>query len=220
MSIELDRLGRGVAAFALSVSTLLALKKNGALADYELADIVEQSLATCVRSRAAWGAAVDLLEQLASRSRSELGTGGGRDLPNHRDLLVACKGARDSPAREITGGTDHMTATQKGMVRVAESGSGPYSQILTAGRHTLSADEPRELGGHNLGPSPYEYILAGLGACTAMTLRSYITRHNWGVDRIIIELQHEKIAAADRSARVDKFRRFVHLKGSLSEGQR
>ncbi len=117
-------------------------------------------------------------------------------------------------------GTDRMTITQQGMVRVAESGSGPYSQIVTAGGHTLSADEPQELGGHDVGPSPYEYILAGLGACTAMTLRSYITRHNWEVDRIVIELQHEKIAAADSSATVDKFRRVVHLKGAISEGQR
>jgi hypothetical protein len=45
MSIELDRPGSGVAALLLSVSTLHALKMNGTLADYELADIVEQSLA-------------------------------------------------------------------------------------------------------------------------------------------------------------------------------
>ena len=44
MSIGLDRPGSGVAALLLSVSTLHALKKNGTLADDELADIVEQSL--------------------------------------------------------------------------------------------------------------------------------------------------------------------------------
>ena len=75
MSIELDRPGGGVAAFILSVGTLLALEKNGTLAHDELADIVERSLAslktmdpeTSVRSQAAWGAAVDLLEQLRAR---------------------------------------------------------------------------------------------------------------------------------------------------------
>jgi hypothetical protein len=75
MSIELDRPGGGVAAFVLSLSTLLALEKNGTLADDELADIVEQSLARLkaidtepsVRSRAAWGSALDLLEQLQAR---------------------------------------------------------------------------------------------------------------------------------------------------------
>jgi hypothetical protein len=72
MSIEFDRPGWGVAAFTLSVSTLLALKKNRTLADYELADIVEQSLARLkalnrgegVRSQAAWESALYLLEQL------------------------------------------------------------------------------------------------------------------------------------------------------------
>ena len=85
MSIELDRPGGGVAAFVLSLSTLLALEKNGTLADDELAGIVEQSLArlkaidaeTSVQSQAAWGSALDLLEQLHARlardrSRKEL----------------------------------------------------------------------------------------------------------------------------------------------------
>ena len=75
MSIELDRPGGGVAAFMLSVGTLLALEKNGTLAHDELADIVERSLATLkttdtetsVRSQAAWGSAIDLLEQLRAR---------------------------------------------------------------------------------------------------------------------------------------------------------
>ena len=75
MSIELDRPGRGVAAFMLSLSTLFALEKNGALTHDELADIVEQSLAMLktmdiepsVRSQAAWGSALDLLDQLRAR---------------------------------------------------------------------------------------------------------------------------------------------------------
>ena len=75
MSIELDRPGGGVAAFMLSISTLVALEKNGTLAADELADIVEQSLArlkaidaeTSVRSQAAWGSAIDLLEQVRAR---------------------------------------------------------------------------------------------------------------------------------------------------------
>ena len=44
MSIEHDRADSGVAALLLSVSTLHALKKTGTLTDYELADIVKQSL--------------------------------------------------------------------------------------------------------------------------------------------------------------------------------
>ena len=75
MSIALDRLGGGVAAFVLSLSTLLALEKNGTLADEELADIVEESLArlkaidpeTSLRSQGEWKTALDLLEQLHAR---------------------------------------------------------------------------------------------------------------------------------------------------------
>jgi len=113
-----------------------------------------------------------------------------------------------------------MTGVQQRVVKVAESGSGPYSQIVTAGNHTLSADEPQAVGGDDVGPSPYEYILAGLGACTAMTLRSYVTRHNWGVDRITIELQHETIVATGSTSTVDQFRRVIHLEGEISEEQR
>jgi hypothetical protein len=75
MSIELDRSGGGVAAFVLSFSTLIALEKNGTLANDELAEIVEQSLAKLkaidaepsVQSQAAWKSALDLLEQLRAR---------------------------------------------------------------------------------------------------------------------------------------------------------
>jgi hypothetical protein len=91
MSIELDRPGSGVAALLLSVSTLHALKKNGTLADHELADIVEQSLARLkalnrgegVRSHDAWETALYLLEQLHAHlardpSREQVGaTGSG-----------------------------------------------------------------------------------------------------------------------------------------------
>ena len=75
MSYQLDRPGGGEAAFMLSFSILLALKNNGTLADNELADIVEQSLATLrgidaemsVQSQAARGSALNLLERLRAR---------------------------------------------------------------------------------------------------------------------------------------------------------
>src|SRR3984893_126498 len=88
-----------------------------------------------------------------------------------------------------------MSETQQGVVTVAESGSGPYSQLVHAGRHVLSADEPEASGGHDVGPSPYEYLLAGLGACTAMTLRSYVERHNWGLRRTTVELWRLRMAS-------------------------
>lgn len=113
-----------------------------------------------------------------------------------------------------------MSETRQGIVSVAESGSGPYSQLVHAGRHDLSADEPVTSGGHDVGPSPYEYLLAGLGACTAMTLRSYVERHNWGLRRTTVDLWHEKKPAADGKSMIDHFHRTIHLDGDLSEEQR
>jgi len=113
-----------------------------------------------------------------------------------------------------------MSETRQGMVTVAESGSGPYSQLVHAGRHVLSADEPEASGGRDLGPSPYEYLLVGLGACTAMTLRSYAERHNWGLRRTTVELWHAKIPAADGKSMIDHFHRAIHLDGDLTEEQR
>jgi len=104
------------------------------------------------------------------------------------------------------------------VVTVAESGNGPYGQFVTAGRHVLGADEPESLGGRDTGPSPYEFILAGLGACTAMTLRLYATRQGWALRRTRVELRHDKAAAAD--GKIDRFTRIIHLEGELTPEQR
>jgi putative redox protein len=113
-----------------------------------------------------------------------------------------------------------MSERRQGTVIVAESGSGPYSQLVHAGRHVLSADEPEASGGHDVGPAPYEYLLAGLGACTTMTLRSYVERHNWGLRRTNVELWHETRPAADSRSMIDHFHRTIHLDGDLTEEQR
>jgi putative redox protein len=110
-----------------------------------------------------------------------------------------------------------MCATQQRAVRVAESGSGP---IVWAGRHVLSGGKPQIRRDHDHGPSPYEYLSAGLGACTAMTVRAYVERHNWDLRQTIVEVRHEKAAAADGTSTVDQFHRTIHLNGDLTEEQR
>src|ERR1700693_5356397 len=94
-------------------------------------------------------------------------------------------------------GANRMSETRQGTVTVAESSSGPYSQLVHAGRHVLSADEPEASGGHDVGPSPYEYLLAGLGACTAMTLQSYVERHNWGLRWTMVSQTLHRSSAID-----------------------
>lgn len=112
-----------------------------------------------------------------------------------------------------------MTQTHENAVLVTESGNGPYAQFVTVGRHVMGADEPESLGGRDSGASPYEYVLAGLGACTAMTLRMYASRKGWPLQRISVELRHAKTAAEDGS-HIDRFERTISLIGDLTGEQR
>jgi putative redox protein len=113
-----------------------------------------------------------------------------------------------------------------GVVRVVESGTGKYVQDVLIGRHRLVADEPESAGGNDLGPSPYDLLLAGLGACTAMTLRMYADLKKLPLERVGVELRHAKIHAADcetcetKEGRIDHIERVIDIQGSLTEAQR
>ena len=111
-------------------------------------------------------------------------------------------------------------------VLVAENGFGIYANEVRAGRHVLHADEPSSHGGTDTGPSPYEYLLAGLGACTSMTLRMYANRKGWPLERVAVRLHHAKIHAVDcaecetRTGRVDHIDREIEIDGPLDTAQR
>lgn len=113
-----------------------------------------------------------------------------------------------------------MSNSYENTVTVMESGNGPYAQFVTVGRHVLGADEPEALGGRDTGPSPYEFMMAGLGACTAMTLRMYATRQRWPLKRTVVRLRHEKIPAPDGRSKIDQFEREIFLEGDLTAEQR
>ncbi|MDZ4236370.1 MAG: OsmC family protein [Dietzia sp.] len=81
-------------------------------------------------------------------------------------------------------------------VTVTETGEGTYTQQITAGRHRLAADEPSPIG-DDAGPTPYDLLLAGLGACTAMTVRMYADRKGWPLERVRVSLRHSRIHAED-----------------------
>src|ERR1044072_1561618 len=80
--------------------------------------------------------------------------------------------------------------------QVIVSSESGLAQEISAGKHRLRADEPAPVGTET-GPSPYELLLAALGACTSMTLRLYAERKQWDLRRVTVRLQHSRIHASD-----------------------
>ena len=64
-----------------------------------------------------------------------------------------------------------------------------YAQKVTTAGHGIAADEPVKRGGTNTGPSPFELLLASLGACTAITFRMYAERKQWNLGGIQVKLR-------------------------------
>ena len=113
----------------------------------------------------------------------------------------------------------------EGAVRVAESGPGRLTQQISARRHRLTADEPRPVG-DDAGPTPYDLLLAALGACTSMTVRMYADRKQWPLERIVVDSRHFRIHAKDcaecetATGMVDRIERDITLIGPLDADQR
>ncbi len=112
-------------------------------------------------------------------------------------------------------------------VVVTEAGSDGLAQRIYNGKHELLADEPSSLGGANTGPTPYGYLMAGLGACTTMTLRLYARRKKLPLSKVTVTLRHSKIhaedcAACDKNAagKIDRIERELTLEGELNAEQR
>lgn len=111
-------------------------------------------------------------------------------------------------------------------VVVAEAGQGKFLQVVNAAGHRLLADEPLDYGGDNRGPSPYGLLLAGLGACTSMTIRMYAERKSLPLEHVSVKLRHDKIHAEDcdacetREGKVDEIAREIELVGELDAAQR
>lgn len=76
-------------------------------------------------------------------------------------------------------------------------GKDHYHTDISAGGHTLVADEPEDVGGSDNGPDPYALLLASLGACKAITVRMYADRKQWPLDRLELDLTHDRVHAKD-----------------------
>jgi uncharacterized OsmC-like protein len=118
-----------------------------------------------------------------------------------------------------------MEKTDVGSVVVRGSAAG-FEQEIHAGRHRLHGDEPVSAGGTDTGPSPYEFLLAALGACTSMTVGMYARRKGWPLEDVTVRLRHSKIHATDcaecdtKEGMLDHIELEIHFDGLLTEEQR
>jgi len=121
--------------------------------------------------------------------------------------------------------SDGDATSAEGIVTVSETGTGTYTQRITAGPHQLLADEPLPIG-DDAGPTPYDLLLAGLGACTSMTVRMYANKKGWPLEHVEVSLRHTRIHAEDcaecetKKGWISHIDRTITLVGDLDDGQR
>jgi len=108
-------------------------------------------------------------------------------------------------------------------VRLGDQG---FTTEIMVRHHSITADEPVSIGGNDFGPSPYELLTSGLGACTAMTLQMYARRKKWDLKEVKVHLAHFKDYASDMAdtenskSKIDHFELKLELEGELDEKQR
>ncbi|MDN5214540.1 bifunctional alpha/beta hydrolase/OsmC family protein [Fulvivirgaceae bacterium BMA12] len=145
-------------------------------------------------------------------------------LTNKQDSIYVGQLIASWSSRYITPDTGQELETEKQVV--TETGQDGFTTQIKAGRHHLLADEPTSVGGKDLGPTPYGYLLAALGACTSMTLRMYAERKNWPLERARVHLEHAKVHSDDcatcesTTGYIDQINREIELEGPLDEQQK
>jgi uncharacterized OsmC-like protein/pimeloyl-ACP methyl ester carboxylesterase len=111
-------------------------------------------------------------------------------------------------------------------VVVRETRNSKFQQTVSIGPHQMLADEPVAAGGEDSGPGPYDFVLAGLGACTSMTMRLYADRKSLPLERVTVTLKHSKIYAEDcaecetKAGMLDQIDRTIAMEGALDADQR
>jgi putative redox protein len=111
-------------------------------------------------------------------------------------------------------------------VMVRETRNSKFQQMVSVGPHRMLADEPVAAEGEDTGPGPYDFVLAGLGACTSMTMRLYADRKSLPLERVTVTLKHSKIYAEDcaecetKAGMLDQIDRVIAMEGNLDAEQR
>ena len=109
---------------------------------------------------------------------------------------------------------------------IVRGGGAEFAQVIIAGPHRLTSDEPVAAGGTDAGPTPYDLLLAALGSCTSMTVAMYARRKSWPLEGVTVWLRHSRIHASDcadcetREGMLDRIERDVRFAGPLTAEQR
>jgi uncharacterized OsmC-like protein/alpha/beta superfamily hydrolase len=118
------------------------------------------------------------------------------------------------------------TGDKPRQVVVRETRASKLQNAVAIGPHHLLADEPHSVGGGDTGPGPYDFLLAGLGACKSMTMRLYADRKSFPLERATVTLSHNKIYAKDceecetKEGMLDQIEVAIGLEGPLDADQR
>jgi uncharacterized OsmC-like protein/fermentation-respiration switch protein FrsA (DUF1100 family) len=132
-------------------------------------------------------------------------------------------------SRYLDAATSEQTAVAAEAPRhvvVRETRNSKLQQTIAVGPHRMLADEPVAAGGEDSGPGPYDFLLAGLGACTSMTMRLYADRKSLPLDRVTVTLRHSRIHAEDcaecetKAGMLDQIDRVISMEGKLDAAQR
>ena len=90
-----------------------------------------------------------------------------------------------------------------------------FTTSIQTKKHSFIADEPASVGGDDFGPSPYDFLSAGLAACTVMTLKMYAERKKWDLQEVFVYITYSKKHSDDLNIDVEKPTRFDHLNKKL-----
>jgi len=137
-------------------------------------------------------------------------------------MMIAAWGRRYIDVPEDSGSTD---AVLDNRVTTSTEHDGFFTELFAKG-HAMVADEPLQYGGTDRGPTPYDYLLAALGACTSMTVQMYARHKKLPLDKAVVRLTHKKIHAEDcghceaSDGKIDRMEREIELIGELDDAQR
>jgi uncharacterized OsmC-like protein len=126
---------------------------------------------------------------------------------------------------EQTGSTNNGSKAGAPRNVIVSGDAEGFVQEITIGPHQLVADEPEDVGGTDNGPTPYDLLLAALGACTSMTVGMYARRKSLPLEGVTTRLQHSRIHATDcaecetKEGRIDRIELDLEFAGPLSDEQ-